>query len=39
MESALRNEFRRGHESLAAGDAFAGAARFSKGEGKHGTSV
>ncbi|MBL8487389.1 MAG: crotonase/enoyl-CoA hydratase family protein [Rhodocyclaceae bacterium] len=39
MESALRNEFRRGHASLAAGDALAGATRFSKGEGKHGTSV
>ena len=39
MESALRNEFRRGHASLAAGDAHAGATRFSKGEGKHGTSV
>ncbi|MBL8489595.1 MAG: crotonase/enoyl-CoA hydratase family protein [Rhodocyclaceae bacterium] len=39
IEDALQNEFRRGRASLAAGDALAGAARFSRGEGKHGTSV
>ncbi len=39
IDDALRNEFRRGRASLAAGDALAGAARFNRGEGKHGTSV
>lgn len=39
IEDALQNEFRRGRQSLAAGDALAGAARFARGEGKHGSSV
>lgn len=37
LDEAMRNEFRHGQESLASGDAHAGAERFRKGEGKHGS--
>jgi enoyl-CoA hydratase len=36
VEEALANELRRGIESLASGEALAGAARFAKGAGRHG---
>jgi enoyl-CoA hydratase len=35
-EDAMRNEFRRGLETLASGEAGEGAARFAAGEGRHG---
>ncbi len=35
-DSAMRNEFRRGKEVVASGETVAGAARFSKGAGRHG---
>jgi enoyl-CoA hydratase len=37
LEGALGNEFRHGLASLASGEARAGAERFRKGEGKHGS--
>jgi enoyl-CoA hydratase len=37
FDEAMRNEFRHGLESLSSGEARAGAERFRKGEGKHGT--
>ena len=39
MDEALRNEFRHGLASLASGDALAGAARFDRGEGRHGSGA
>jgi enoyl-CoA hydratase len=36
FEEAMRNEFRRGSEVLDSGEAQAGAARFTKGAGRHG---
>jgi len=39
FDEAMRNEFRHGLESLASGEARAGAERFRKGEGKHGRFV
>jgi enoyl-CoA hydratase len=35
-DEAMRNEFRRGWEILASGEAAAGAARFAAGQGRHG---
>jgi enoyl-CoA hydratase len=35
-EEAMRNEFRRGLETLASGEGGEGAARFAAGEGRHG---
>jgi enoyl-CoA hydratase len=37
-DSAMRNEFRRGREVVASGETVAGAARFTGGAGRHGTS-
>ena len=39
LEEALRNEFRHGQVSLASGEALAGAARFDRGEGRHGSGA
>ncbi len=35
-DSAIRNEFRRGREIVESGETQAGAARFARGEGRHG---
>jgi enoyl-CoA hydratase len=37
FEAATRNEFRRGREVVASGETVAGATRFAKGQGRHGT--
>jgi len=37
LDEAMRSEFRHGLESLSSGEARAGAERFRKGEGKHGS--
>ena len=37
-DAAMRNEFRRGREVVASGEAISGASRFASGEGRHGAS-
>ena len=36
---AIRNEFRHGMKALESGETAAGATRFTRGEGKHGSGV
>ncbi len=39
LDEALANEFRRGSTTIASGETFSGAARFSAGAGRHGATV
>ena len=39
LDEALANEFRRGLDTLASGESFAGAARFAAGTGRHGAKL
>ena len=39
LPDAMRNEFTRGMQTLRTGEAFAGAARFASGDGRHGERV
>jgi hypothetical protein len=37
-DAALRNEFRRGTDTMKSGESLAGASDFAKGAGRHGRS-